>query len=798
MSIKILDGGMGTMLQAAGMRPGERTEIYGMEHPGQLEAIHRNYIKSGSEIIYANTFGGNARKLKGTGVSVEEAIRANVKTALSASGRISESGEAVPFKDGHVRVALDIGPIGELMEPLGTLSFDEAYDIFREMVEAGEKAGADLVIFETMSDLSELRAGVLAAYENSRLPIWTTMSFEANGRTFTGTSVASFAITMNGLPVEALGINCSLGPDEIYPFISEIRKWTDKPVIVKPNAGLPDPVTGQYDLEPEGFARQMKKYESIGASYIGGCCGTTPEFIKALSETIEKEIVPPSEYRKKCTGVCSSGRAVDLDGIRVIGERINPTGKKRLQQALREKDLNYIMKCALDQQEAGADILDINVGMPDIDEPAMMSEVVRAVQSVTDLPLQIDSSDVCAIEAGLRAANGKVIVNSVNAEDEKLGEILPLIKKYGAAVIGLTMDRSGIPETAQKRYELAQKILSWAMELGIPREDVIIDCLALTISSMQEQAGETLKAIRMVREQLGLHCTLGVSNISFGLPSRNQVTASFLAQAIGAGMDMPIINPNIKEIMDVVVSCRALSCEDRDCVRYIDRFAPENNASGKEQHAKAADPANEMTLEDAVIKGLGTEVESIVTGLLQNMDEMEVINEHLIPALDTVGIRYEKGELYLPQLISAANAASCGFEVIKKQIAQKGAASASKGTIILATVEGDIHDIGKNIVRVVLENYGYRIIDLGKDVPPQKIVDTAIAEDVSLIGLSALMTTTVDAMARTIKALKESGHPCRTFVGGAVLTEEYAKSIGADFYARDAKASADIARKVFG
>ena len=689
--IKILDGGMGTMLQAAGMKPGERTEIYGMNNPEVLSGIEKSYIESGSDIIYANTFGANRHKMNGTGVSVEEAILANVEIAKKTAGE-------------NVKVALDIGPIGGLMEPLGTLSFNEAYDIFREMAVAGEKAGADLVIFETMSDLSEVRAGVFAASENTSLPIWVTMSFEANGRTFTGTSAASFSMTMNSLPVEALGVNCSLGPDEIYPILEEIKKWTYKPLIVKPNAGLPDPVSGKYGLDAEAFAEGMEKFAGLGVSYMGGCCGTTPEFIAAVSERFKGREVDYREKEDIICGCCSAERAVSYDGIRIIGERINPTGKKRLQQALREKDLNYVMKCAIEQQSAGADILDINVGLPGINEAEMMEAVVKAVQSVSNLPLQIDSSNAAAIEAGLRAATGKVIVNSVNAEDEKLDEILPLVKKYGASVIGLAMDRSGIPESADERYAMAEKILKRAVSIGIPIDDVIIDCLALTISSMQEQAAETLKAISMVKERLGLHCTLGVSNISFGLPSRNHVTASFLAQAICCGLDLPIINPNSKDIMDVIVSCRAISGQDQGCVKYIERFAGEADAASGQVQVKKTEVGSEMDIEAAVIKGLGGEVERLVSDMIGRVPEMDIINNKLIPALDVVGARYEKGEMFLPQLISSANAASCGFEVIKKHLASKGSTGADKGKILIATVEGDIHDIGKNIVKVVLEN----------------------------------------------------------------------------------------------
>jgi len=785
MRVKILDGAMGTMLQNAGMKPGERTEIFGMQFPEILESIQLQYIESGSDIIYANTFGANAGKLSGTGYTPDEVIRANV---ISARNAVKASGK-------DVRVALDIGPIGELMEPLGTLSFDEAYDIFAEMVKAGEAAGADLVIFETMSDLSELRAGILAASEKSSLPVWATMSFERNGRTFTGTTVASFAMMMQSLPVEAAGINCSLGPEEIWPFIREMREWTDKPLIVKPNAGLPDPVTGTYMLDPELFAAQMKEFAGPDVSYMGGCCGTTPEHIRKLAEMAGHASGGDgcgTESRAGIRrGLCTSGRVAEYGRLLVIGERINPTGKKRLQQALIDRDLGYIMKCAIEQQQAGADILDINVGLPEINEPEMMAAAVKAVQSVSDLPLQIDSTKAEAVEAGLRACTGKAIVNSVNGDEEKLDTVLPLVKKYGAAVIGLTMDRNGIPETAEERFRIAERILSYTRKYGIPDEDVIIDCLALTISSLQEQAVQTLEAIKMVHDRLHLHCTLGVSNISFGLPERNHITAAFLAQAAACGMDMPIVNPNTAEIMDMVASCRALFAEDKGCEAYIERFASEAPAD------KPSKPA-EMTLEDAVLKGLGSEVERIVSQLLDSMSEMDVIDTKLIPALDEVGTRYEKEQLFLPQLISAANAAGCGFEIIKKKMLRGGKASADKGRIVLATVEGDIHDIGKNIVKVVLENYGYRIIDLGKDVPPEKVVEAAIRENVKLIGLSALMTTTVESMKRTIEQLRQSGHECSVMVGGAVLTPEYAERIGADYYAKDAKASADIAKQVLG
>lgn len=775
--LTILDGAMGTMLQNAGLELGARPEIFGLEHPDILEGIQRNYVDAGSNIIYANTFGANAHKLRGTGFTVRELLEANIAAAKRAAGD-------------RAKVALDVGPIGELMEPLGTLSFEEAYDIYAEMVTIGEKAGADLVVFETMTDLYEVKAAVLAARENSNLPIWVTMSFEATGRTFTGTTVASMAATLDGLGVDAMGINCSLGPNEIFPLIQEMRAWTDRPLIVKPNAGLPDPSTGNYDMQADEFAQQMQQFLDIGVSIMGGCCGTTPEFIAGLMILPEAaEDVRPVRKR----GVCSASHMTDFDGVRVIGERINPTGKKRFQQALRDRDMNYIMERAIEQADAGADILDINVGLPGLDEPKLMVEVVQAVQSVVDLPLQIDSSDPEAIEAGLRFCNGRAIVNSVNAEPEKLEQILPIVKKYGAAVVGLTMDKEGIPQTAEKRFELAEKILNEATAIGIPKEDVLIDCLTLTISAQQEQARETLKAVRMVHEKLGLHCVLGVSNISFGLPKRNHVTTSFLTQAMHCGLDLPIINPNQSDIMDTVYSYRALSGEDDQCAAYIERFANVEEDSGS-----TSSSSKEMTVEAAILKGLKQETADLTEKLLEKMSELDVINQRLIPALDVVGDKYEKQQIFLPQLINSANAACAGFDLIKDRIAKRGGESVSKGKIIMATVEGDIHDIGKNIVRVVLENYGYQVIDLGRDVPVQKVVDTAIAEDVRLVGLSALMTTTVVSMKKTIEALRASGHECKVMVGGAVLTPDYAEEIGADYFTKDAKASVDVAKEVLG
>ncbi len=787
----LLDGGMGTMLQAAGLPVGYTPEFWNVERPEIIIDIQRKYVEAGSQIVYANTFGANRHKLKGRDVA--EIVAAGIGCAKKAC------------QGTDAKVALDIGPIGQLLEPLGDLSFDEAYDIYKEMVLAGAAAGADLIVYETMSDLYEVKAAVLAAKENCDLPVFVTMTFEANNRTFVGVTIPAMALTLTGLGVDAMGFNCSLGPKELLPMVKELAAWTNVPLILKPNAGLPDPATGAYTITPEEFAQELVLAVESGVTIFGGCCGSRPDFIAATKKALA-DYVPHHTWKQTPQALCSATQIAPLNTVRVIGERINPTGKKRFQQALRENDLAYILERAIEQQDAGADILDVNVGLPGIDEADMMKRIVKELQSVIDLPLQIDASDVAAIETGLRYYNGKPILNSVNGKKESLEAILPLCKKYGAAVVGLAMDEGGIPQTKEKRIEIAKRIVDAAVSYGIPREDVYIDCLTLTVSAQQEQAVETLEAVRYVTKEMGLHTVLGVSNISFGLPQREHITVNFLAQAMAAGLDLPIINPNQRAVMGAVLAHRVLSGFDKDSEDYISRFAgvadtptatmPAPGAASKKATA-TADSAS-MTLEQAIGRGLKEESANLTKIALETMDEMEVVNQLLIPALDLVGDRYERQEIFLPQLINAANAACEGFEVIKTRIARRGEGSVSKGRIIIATVKGDIHDIGKNIVRVVLENYGYTVLDLGRDVDPKIIVDTAIKEDIRLIGLSALMTTTVASMKETIEMLRASGHECTIWVGGAVLTPEYAAEIGADYYAKDAKQSVDIAKKFFG
>lgn len=786
----ILDGGMGTMLQAAGMKMGETPEMLNITQPELLISIHEKYLNAGSDIIYANTFGGNRYKLEECGHSVDELVTAGIKNARTACNNVKP--EAL--------VALDVGPIGQLLEPTGTLSFEEAYEMYAEIVKAGEKAGADLVVFETMTDLLDVKAAVLAAKENSSLPIMITMTFEENMRTFTGCQISAFALTVSGLGVEAIGVNCSLGPKELEPVIEELTKWTNLPVIVKPNAGLPDPVTNLYNVNAQQFAEFMKDLRKYGIKVFGGCCGTTPEFISELSAMLNKEGNPKKEPVVIPSAVCSATKTVVVDQPRVVGERINPTGKKIFKQALLDNDMDYILGQALEQTGAGADILDVNVGLPGIDERQMMIDTVKSLQSVVDVPLQLDSTIPEVLDSALRIYNGKPIVNSVNGEEDSLNNILPIVKKYGAAVIGLALDKDGIPKKAEDRVAIAKKIMDRAVAIGIPKEDIYIDCLTLTASAEQEGVMETLKALHTVKHELGLKTVLGVSNISFGLPNRVLVNHIFLTMALTNGLDLAIINPNIPEMTGAVRAYKLLANIDKNSVDYIKNYGAMPNVSKIDPVKKEKKDGN-YTGDDlfyAVEKGLKNEGAEITEALLKTMDSMEIVNQVLIPALDKIGAEFEKGTLFLPQLIMAASVTQAAFEVIRKHMVMSDNAPVSKGKIVIATVKGDVHDIGKNIVKVLLENYGYDVIDLGKDVEYQTVVDAIRDNDVKLCGLSALMTTTLVSMKETIALIRENNLDCKVMVGGAVLTPEYAKEIDADFYAKDAKESVDIAKRVLG
>lgn len=780
--IQFLDGAMGTQLQDKGLPAGASPELFMMEHGEIIEDVHAAYIDSGSDIIYTNTFGANAKKLSKSQYTVEEVITRAVQLAKSAAKR----------RNG-VQVALDIGPIGELLEPNGYLPFEEAYELYRQQVVAGEQAGADLVIFETMSDLYEVKAAILAAKEHTQLPVFVTMSFEADHRTFTGCTTASFALCAEGLGADAIGINCSLGPDQILPIAEELAAMTNLPLIIKANAGLPDPLTNTYSIDAAAYARMLLPYTKLPLAYVGGCCGTTPQFIQELKNTLPTTIAVEKHKRRIGSYACTPTKCLHIQDVHVIGERINPTGNKRMKAALQEHRMDEILAIAMEEVEGGADILDVNVGLPGIDEKEMMVEVIKELQSVIDLPLQIDSTDPAVIRAALRAVNGVAIVNSVNGEAAVMESILPAVKKYGANVVGLTMDEDGIPACAQKRLEIGTRIVETAQRYGIAKERVFLDCLTLTVSAQQSGAKETLQALTAIREQLGVHTVLGVSNISFGLPSRILLNQSFLTMAMQAGLSMPIMNPNQAAMMDAVRSYRVLQGIDVDSQEYIRIYAQQKREGGK-PHIESV----HINIEESIMRGLKEETRQLCTKLLSEKEPLQIVNEHLIPALDAVGARYEKKEIYLPQLINAATASQCAFEEIRRSVQAGGLESISKGKIILATVKGDVHDIGKNIVKVVLENYGYQVFDLGKDVPVETVVETAIKEQVRLIGLSALMTTTLKSMEETIQALHESGHECKIMVGGAVVSADYAKQIHADYYARDAKESADIAKEVLG
>ena len=793
----LLDGGMGTMLQAAGLKLGARPEELNITDPALIEGIHGQYAAAGSRIVNANTFGASAHKLAGSAYTLEQVITAGIENCKRA---------CAPY---GALTALDVGPLGELLEPSGTLTFEDAVAEYARIVKAGEAAGADLIFFETYTDLYELKAALLAAKENTHLPILASMSFEAGGRTFTGCTVESFAATARGLGADAVGINCSLGPKEIFPMAKRLAEAVpgNFPVFVKPNAGLPRADGSGYDITPQLFALQMKPYRELHLFAAGGCCGTTPEFIKLLNGTFAG-CTPGRPAHRMPSVLCTPVDTVTVDDITVVGERINPTGKKRFQQALREGDMNYVLEQAVSQAEAGAQILDVNVGAPGVDEPVLMEQVVKALQSVTSLPLQLDSSNVEALARGLRVYNGKPIVNSTNGEPEKLAAILPLCKKYGAAIVGLAIDEKGIQPKAADRVAIARRITEAALAAGIPREDIYIDCLTLTASAQQEDVLATVQALEACKKELGVRTVLGVSNISFGLPCRTYLNTTFLTMAMYAGLDLAIMNPSSEEMMAAVYAYNVLTNRDKQSTKYIERFADRVPAStALAQAAKAAPAASaaeaELTgpyaaLMKAVEKGLKGDAAAHTRALLAEKQPLEVVDEALIPALDIVGAKYEKGTLFLPQLLQAASAAQSAFEEIKTAIAQKGEGSASKGRIVLATVKGDVHDIGKNIVRVILENYGFEVLDLGRDVPVETVVDTVREKDVHLVGLSALMTTTLKSMEETIAALHAAKLDCKIMVGGAVLTPEYAEKIGADWYAKDAKRSADIAKEFFG
>ena len=787
-----LDGGMGTQLQARGLQPGQKPELAALEMPDVLTAIHTDYANAGADILLANTFGANAKKLAGCGHTVEDVVTASIACARKAADTTG------------ALVALDIGPLGELLVPAGTLSFEDAYAEFAQVIRAGTAAGADLVFLETMTDLYELKAAILAAKENCTLPIFTSMSFESRGRTFTGCTVESYAVTAAGLGADAVGINCSLGPKEILPFAQRLCRSVPAgvPVFVKPNAGLPNP-DGSYNLDPDGFAAEMKEYATIGVSMVGGCCGTTPAFIAKLHVTFSP-LAPADKISIRRSCLCTPVRFVEVNGITVVGERINPTGKKRLQQALRDGDSAYPCTQAVAQAEAGAQVLDVNAGLPGIDEAATLEQLVKDLQAVTDLPLQLDSSNPEALSRALRIYNGKPIVNSVNGETETLEKILPLCKKYGAAVVGLALDKGGIPPTVEGRVAIARRIVDAAHAAGIPDEDIYIDCLCLTASAQQEGATQTLQALARCKKELGVRTVLGVSNISFGLPCRGYLNTTFLTMAMSAGLDLAIMNPNTPEMMAAVRAYRVLTCQDPQSTDYVAAYADvqiqttqTSKSAATVAEVSAAAPGGDALFE-AVRRGLKAEARAAADAALTMREPLDVVNTSLIPALDAVGDGFEKGTVFLPQLLQAATAAQAAFEAIKAKIAASGQAQGSKGKIVIATVKGDVHDIGKNIVRVILENYGYDVLDLGRDVDPERVVEAVRQTGAKLVGLSALMTTTVPNMQATIEALHAANLDCKVMVGGAVLTPDYARDIGADYYCKDAKASADLAKQLLG
>lgn len=781
-NIVYLDGGMGTLLQKSGLQPGELPERWNISHPEVIKEIHKSYYDSGSNIVNTNTFGANSLKFGADELS--EIIYHAVKNADEA--RKASSGKQEKF------IALDVGPTGKLLKPLGDLDFEDAVKAFAEVISLGVKYGVDLITIETMNDSYETKAAVLAAKENSDLPIIVTNAYGGNGRLMTGADPAVMAAMLEGMGVDAIGANCSLGPKQLMGVMDELLKYCSVPVAFKPNAGLPksDGKVTYYDVDAEEFAQDIKLAVANGVRIVGGCCGTTPEYIKKVCELTRD--MRPKEIEKKTYSVCTSYNKAVFFGEKpiLIGERINPTGKKRFKQALLENDIGYILQEAVNQQAKGVHVLDVNVGLPGIDEAQMLTNSVCELQCVTDLPLQIDSSDPVAMESALRRYNGKAMINSVNGKEENLNAIFPLVKKYGGFVVALTLDEKGIPSTVDGRMKIARKILLTAALYGINKKDIIFDPLAMTVSADKMSAITTLKTVKKITEQLGCNTSLGVSNVSFGLPSRDLVNAAFFTTAMENGLSAAIMNPYSERMMEAYYSFNVVKGLDENCMDFI-------NFASRQEVQPTAKQENSLTLKEAIEKGLKEKASEITTAMLGNSAPLDIVNAHVIPALDNVGKRFEEKKLFLPQLLMSAEAAKASFEVIKATMSADGS-SVKKGSIVIATVHGDIHDIGKNIVKLLLENYGYNVIDLGKNVPPETVLKAVTDNHAPLVGLSALMTTTVPAMEETVKLIKENAPWCKTVVGGAVLTQDYADKIGADKYAADAMETVRYAETVIG
>lgn len=785
--IIFFDGGLGSLLQERGLKPGELPETWNLTRPEVLYDIHRAYLDAGADIILANTFGANGFKYD----NLEEIVTAavvNAKKAVADSGR-------------KAYVALDMGPTGKLLKPMGTLDFEECVSIYADVVRYGAKAGADLILIETMSDTYELKAAVLAAKENSNLPVVATVVFDEHHKMLTGATPEVVVALLEGLRVDAIGMNCGLGPKQMKPIFETMARYASIPLVITPNAGLPRSENGKtvYDVGPEEFAEDMEEIINMGAWMAGGCCGTTPAHIKALTERCFG-ITPKPLTDKDYTIVTSYSTAVELGGRPVIiGERINPTGKSKFKQALRDNNMEYILEEGVKQADSGAHILDVNVGLPEIDEPAMMRRTVYELQSVLPLPLQIDTTDPVAMEQAMRIYNGKPMINSVNGKEEIMHQIFPLVQKYGGTVIGLALDEAGIPDTAEGRLAVAKKIYDTAAQYGIKPKDIVIDALTMTMSTDNNSANITLDTVREIKAHGG-RTVLGVSNISFGLPQREVINSGFFLMAMQAGLSAGIINPNARAMIQAYDTYCVLGGFDSQCMSYIEKYAVAEptpvaqTVTSVKQAGKAV--TGNLSLTDCIVKGLKEQAYKATKEELGTKDTMEIINGELVPALDIVGKGFEKGTVFLPQLLMSAEAAKAGFEAIKEYVSSQGTNQEKKATIVIATVKGDIHDIGKNIVKVLLENYGYDVIDLGKDVPPETVVDKVIETHAPLVGLSALMTTTVVSMEETIKKLHESAPWCKIMVGGAVLTQEYADMIGADFYGKDAMQSVYYAEEL--